>query len=684
MNNCFDQYSEEINLYICQQKLTMYKKIFTLSILLLLYQCSSVNKHIKKAERYTQSVKIDKAINEYKKALELDKDNYKANAALGVMLCNYMNLPEEALPYLENAYQHSPKDTSADVIYALAKSYQFHGKFDKALEMLNKLNDAVAIEDDDKEFQADLKKRKADCQYALQHQNEINPNIKVVNLGKKVNTSAPEYVPAFVNNELYFTSKRKDSNKEKFNEWDGKYFEAMYTTQLKNGSPEKVDYLYIPSFEKKIKANSNRSVISISGNKQYLFIFEDNKITQIAIDSIHNKKNKPLSKTINMSYYQNHAYLTKDGQKLYFTSESENGMGGLDIYVSRKNPDGTWSAPENIGSPINTEYDEEAPFLSDDEKTLYFSSKGHPGFGNYDVFKSEWNGTRWSEPVNLGQPINSFGNDIFYIEDESQTNVYFSSYRKGGYGDMDIYKILYLDKFRNLPPSENTLFAIHSKKLNDTVFHLNVTDYPSYTLFYPEWKYSSTLSQSKDIHILVPANQSVTVTFTALAICDSCLNPQKIYLQKTLVNSIETIASNTPQKESKPDVTKLPKGLVPYDVLIQLGYDTTAVYFDFYKHDIREEYLSKLQKNAEILNKYQLAVKIYGYADMYGTDALNKKLSLLRAGKVADFYKKNKVKVIDVIAKGEVRYCNEKDLEKCPDGIHARHRKARIEVYKVK
>lgn len=79
-----------------------------------------------------------------------------------------------------------------------------------------------------------------------------------------------------------------------------------------------------------------------------------------------------------------------------------------------------------------------------------------------------------------------------------------------------------------------------------------------------------------------------------------------------------------------------------------------------------------------------MAVKIYGYADMYGTDALNKKLSLIRAGKVADFYKKHNVKVTDIIAKGEVKYCFEKDLEKCPDGIHARHRKARIEVYKLK
>ncbi|GIV28600.1 MAG: cell envelope biogenesis protein OmpA [Bacteroidia bacterium] len=662
----------------------MYKIFFTLISILLFLSCSTVNKHIKRAERYTQSLKIGKAISEYKKALELDKDNYKANAALGVMLCNYMNLHEDALPYLENAYLHSPKDTSADVIYALAKSYQFHGQFEKALEMLNKLNDAVATEDDDKEFQMDVKKRKADCQYALQHQTEYNSNIKIVNLGKKVNTSAPEYVPTFINDELFFTSKRKDTEKEKFNEWDGKYFEAMYTAKLKNGSPEKVDYLYIPTINKKIKPNSNRSIISVSGNKKYLFIFEDTKITQVPLDSISTQKNKPLTKTINMGYYQNHAYLTKDGKTLYFTSDAENGIGGLDIYVSRKNPDGSWSAPENLGSPINTEYDEDAPFLSDDEKTLYFASKGHPGFGNYDIFKSEWNGTRWSDPVNLGKPINSYGDDIFYIEDVSQTNTYFSSYRKGGYGDMDIYKILYLEKFRNLPPSNVNIGEIIANKQNDTTYHLS-TNIPSvYQTYYPEWKIKNNNISANETDCTVPVGQKEKIYFEALLICDTCLNPIKIQLSKTIENTAPVLASNT--APNKIDIATLPKGEIPDNILYSLGFDTTSIYFDFDKTNIKDEYLSKINNNIELLKKYQLFVKVEGFSDLYGNKHKHQQISSNRAKEVYRYLVKNglsKKQILEYKGKGALNYCNEKDLEKCPDNIHSRNRKVKIRVYKL-
>lgn len=659
----------------------MYKIITLLFILILMTSCSSINRHIKHAERYTQNNQINKAIEEYKKVLSIDKDNYKANAALGVLLCHYMNLYEDALPYLENAYLHSPKDTSIDVIYGLAKSYQFFGQCDKALQMLNKLNDVVATEEDDKEFQMDIKKRKDDCHYVLQHQNETQSTIKVVNMGKTINTSAPEYVPTYLNNQLYFTSKRKDSDKEKFNDWDGKYFEAIYTARLKNGSPEKVDYLYIPTISKKIKPNSNRSVISISGNKKYLFIFDNTKITQIAIDSISTQKDKPLPKTINMGYYQSHAFLTKDGQKLYFTSEAENSLGGLDIYVSRKNADGTWSAPENLGRPVNTEYDEDAPFLSDDEKTLYFASKGHPGFGNYDIYKSEWTGTHWSEPINLGRPINSYGHDIYYVEDSSKTNVYFSSYRPGGYGDMDIYKILYLDKFKDIPISDLKIGEIIAQKKNDSLYHLTPHIPAPYEQYYPSWKIKNQSVPDPETQLIIPYGQKEKVYYEALLVCDTCLNPIKIRLEKTIENILPAVASTT--VAPKPEINTLPKGELSDPIAASLGFDTSAIYFDFNKSTIKEEYTSLLNKTIELLNQYHFSVKIEGYSDLYGPPRVRRRISYERAKSVYKYlihHGLSKKQVIEYKGKGALNYCEEEDLEKCPDGIHSRNRKAKIRI----
>lgn len=103
--------------------------------------------------------------------------------------------------------------------------------------------------------------------------------------------------------------------------------------------------------------------------------------------------------------------------------------------------DGVWGKPENLGPNVNTAYDEDAPFLSDDGHTLYFASRGHPGYGNFDIYKTVLKDGKWDKPENLGLPINSPAHDIFMVQNKDGNIGFFSSGRKGGKGDMDIYKI---------------------------------------------------------------------------------------------------------------------------------------------------------------------------------------------------------------------------------------------------
>ncbi len=147
-------------------------------------------------------------------------------------------------------------------------------------------------------------------------------------------------------------------------------------------------------------------------------------------------------KNINSSQYNIPSVsLSKDGNTIFFVSYRKEGVGGKDIYQSVKDSQGNWSKATNLGEIINTKLDEESPFLSEDGKTLYFSSKGHDGIGGYDIFKSQLTGDSWSSPENMGIPVNSAEDDIYLIIDNEASNGFFASARDGGIGGMDIYNV---------------------------------------------------------------------------------------------------------------------------------------------------------------------------------------------------------------------------------------------------
>jgi hypothetical protein len=149
-----------------------------------------------------------------------------------------------------------------------------------------------------------------------------------------------------------------------------------------------------------------------------------------------------LNSNINTRYWESHASVSHDDQKLYFTSNRGGTHGGLDIYVSTRNSAGDWGVATNLGPVINTPYNEESPFLSKDGKTLFFSSRGHYNMGGYDVFYSKLldNGA-WSEPVNLGYPINTTDDNVFFKPINDGYVAYYSVNRPDGFGKEDIYRI---------------------------------------------------------------------------------------------------------------------------------------------------------------------------------------------------------------------------------------------------
>ncbi len=136
-------------------------------------------------------------------------------------------------------------------------------------------------------------------------------------------------------------------------------------------------------------------------------------------------------------------YLSNNGNKLYFSSYGDGGNNGRDIYFTYRLPNGSWSKAQALPATINTEFDEDYPFLHPNGNTLYFSSKGHNSMGGYDIFKTTYDAKNqtWSKPQNLEFPINSPGDDILFVTDSAENTAFFSTNRYSPYGKLDVLKV---------------------------------------------------------------------------------------------------------------------------------------------------------------------------------------------------------------------------------------------------
>jgi outer membrane protein OmpA-like peptidoglycan-associated protein len=659
-------------------------------------------KYVRKAMREMEKGNITRAKSWYEKAIEKNPLNYRANLGMGLLLSELLGNYPGAQPYLQKAFDITDKDTVPALMYALAKCYQHNGEYGKALSFFERLGNYKDAEEEI-DLALDIKRRKEDCRYGMEHKSDaFAGNVNVVNAGRSINTDMPEYVPVLTpENELIFTSRRKDDDKEQLSYLDGKYFESMYISKVgENGfsAPRRYtlpDQLLGSKFFKR-----HESVISMSPDGKKLFVFRDSKVYEVNMDERTKASPKKLLKTINFDYYQSHAFLSRDGNTLYFTSEAKGGRGGIDIYKSAKIKDGEWSKPENLGAPINTALDEDAPFLSEDGKTLYFASTGHKGFGNFDIFKSELVDGKWSEPVNLGQPVNSPGHDIFMVMNPGGSIGYFSSSRAGGQGDMDIYRINFLDKMPRDCPASNPpdiSLVVEDDQSNDYRNAVEIVMPHNYQLYSAEWKINEQpLEAGKSLAYDYAKAGTYAVSAKVMAVCDTCIAPVMACLNvsnKIDEPLVEVVNANTKTNTStningNADPGKT-KGQLGEEQLREIGFNPQPVYFDFAKTNVRADAENILKENAEILKKYpKLKVEIAGHTDSRGPLLVNKIISAQRAASVKKYLLNQGVKasqIKSVNGKGPNELVNDCDKGKdCDEASHQLNRRVAFKVFSGK
>ena len=218
------------------------------------------------------------------------------------------------------------------------------------------------------------------------------------------------------------------------------FYDAVFYTERKNGAwtmPRNI------TSELGVDGDVYPTCLSYDGTLLILYR-NDNYIGNLYSSSLVNGVWSPLLKlneNINTKYWESHGSLTKDGNTLYFTSNRKGGYGGLDIYKSTKIKTGDWGPPVNLGPAINSKYNEESPFITENERKLFFSSYGHYNMGGYDIFMSVMNSDNsWAIPVNIGYPVNSTDDDVFFCPINDGEIAYYPVYKETGYGKYDIYR----------------------------------------------------------------------------------------------------------------------------------------------------------------------------------------------------------------------------------------------------
>lgn len=269
-------------------------------------------------------------------------------------------------------------------------------------------------------------------------------NVVITNPGTPINSKYNDYHPSLTADQkvMVFTSRRGEGKVVGVDANDQGFYEDVYITYWSDSINDWVDAVLAPGA---INGPEHDACLSISPDGKQIFVYKNENGGDIYVSkkSTSEKWSSPKPVVgINSTYWESYASLSADGKRLYFCSERKGGQGSGDIWVSTKISKTEWGKPVNLGAVVNSEEDEISVFEHPDGKTLFFSSKGHLNMGGYDIFKTVKNEKgEWSQPENMGYPINSLGDDIDFVLNTETGRAYFSSIRPDGEGEFDIYEI---------------------------------------------------------------------------------------------------------------------------------------------------------------------------------------------------------------------------------------------------
>ena len=455
---------------------------------------------------------------------------------------------------------------------------------------------------------------------------------RAVNL-ENVNSPASEVAPIITadGNTIYFTSDRPGSvGGQDF--WISRRVGGQWTT------PENIAEL---------NTTQNEGPDTITSDGQTMYYTGCNRredgsdkcdiyVTTIGSDGKW-KSGQNLGPPVNSDYEEANATVSGDGSRIVFTSNRPGGVGSYDLWMSTRNPDGTWAEPQNLGPNINTSMWEGVAFLHSDGVTMYFASNGHGGFGNADIFQAQLNpdGT-WSEPINMGGLINSPYNDIYFAVPAAGDLAYFSSSSEGGFGREDMYAI----------PKEIIFKSRDYVVVRGRVTDANTGDPIAAMLSTsggPDGVQQTTSNpRTGNFHFRLKIGGAYRINASAKGYLDTytpldltVADPFHIVVQniamRPLTSSQVVEAAPRVEEEALPDGAE--------EILIEGGRLVVRnVLFEFDKYTLRSSAIPVLERLVAFMeNNSGVRIRVDGYTDSVGPSDYNLKLSVRRSKSVKNY-----------------------------------------------
>ena len=584
------------------------------------------SKQSRKADAYYQAEDYEKAEPIYQDILASDPSNYLAAFRLGEMNF-YMEDYRESLQYYRKASEIAPARNDT-VHFQIGIVYKILGNCRKAKESFSEFIRRHKTRDD-LYSRAELEQKGCDL---IESDNPDRPAFRVGEAS--FNSPNIDIMPSLLtrgsspDKQMVFTSHRPRRKKNKpYGALGQPAHSDLYMVVMEDDSTfgQEITNLGKPV---NTKYNDGASTFTGNGLTMYYAIFNDkkgfNSIYETSYDIRRDSWSKPnkvdrvngyanvvvnaKGKTKRRPTYDSHPCVTKDGRTIFFSSNRPGGQGGMDIWFARRVGAG-WSEPINAGPAINTPFDEVTPFLGEDGGTLFFSSNGHVSFGGQDIFKAEGQIGNWTDPVNLGKPLNSTYDEYSPMTLSEDSTILFASNRPGGAGDIDIYwarEIFY--------PVEIPQIALHGK-IRD-----NNTKQPipfAIAILYEETMGGLVVLDTFE------TDQSARYNFE--------LEGGKTY--RVLGNAPNYFA-NEITVETPPESADLERNIdIELDpIIIGQAIVLQNVYYDFDEHYLRPDAIMPMDTLVDIMLKNpEMNVQMGSHTDSYGSNRYNNDLSDKRA-----------------------------------------------------